>query len=481
MKATIKRAPDGTILAYEISTDGVPGAERATIDYTPNSRTIDYGEGRGGTVKENYYNVGVRKDVATSDGDYRTFTWDIPNPKTECHVGGVWEGWTLTWRSNEHGKPTTTEVSPPGSAGPVQLSLTFDKYARPEHITGPGGVTGTYVYAEVTSKLTSFNRGLLKTTWEYDDIGRVGVVETTIQGGAETYRYHHIYNQRNQRTDRQAEGAGESWTNMQYDDASRLVKATGHAYAFDRIGRCVPGRESATVPGKIDFFTEIAGYEWAGRPTGDALWEYQWDQRGLLVGLSRRAGKGRDPRVTAETVRYQYDADRRRVRKVWTLKFSPETKRPDFVEESRMLWDGPLPVMEERTRMGAALPRRWFVWGRDLGGQRASASGLGGLIAIVDEGKRTLLTVDDGAGNIMAVVDGATGKPVAKYNYGPKGEVKPVVGDPDACPFRYQTQYFDQDSELYYGSGLFYLPRMGRWLGRIVLGKIELNPLLEGE
>ena len=45
MKATIKRAPDGSILAYEISTEGVPGAERANIEYTPNSRTINYGEG----------------------------------------------------------------------------------------------------------------------------------------------------------------------------------------------------------------------------------------------------------------------------------------------------------------------------------------------------------------------------------------------------------------------------------------------------
>jgi hypothetical protein len=38
--------------------------------------------------------------------------------------------------------------------------------------------------------------------------------------------------------------------------------------------------------------------------------------------------------VTGETVRYEYDADRRRVRKVWTLKFDPAMKRADFVEES---------------------------------------------------------------------------------------------------------------------------------------------------
>jgi hypothetical protein len=119
------------------------------------------------------------------------------------------------------------------------------------------------------------------------------------------------------------------------------------------------------------------------------------------------------------------------------------------------------------------------VWGRDLGGQRNTAGGVGGLVAIIEEGKRTLLPVDDGAGNIVAMVDGATGNTIAKYDYGPMGEVEPVEGDVDACPFRYQTRYFDHDSELYYAGGLFYFPRMGRWLGRIVLGKIELNPLLE--
>lgn len=482
MKATIKRAPDGTILAFEIGTEGKPGAERAKIDYKgPESRTIDYGDGQGGTVQESFYNVGLRKDVTTSDGDRRVFTYEQMQPKTETHVGGVWQGWELTWDSNERGIPTTTNFSGPGLTSPVQMILTFDKYARPENISGPRNFTGTYHYTEGTGKLESFHRGVLNTTWAYDSFGRLSDVKTTTDGSVAVYRYHYDYDRRNMRTERLAEGAGKSWKGMEHDDIGRLVRAVGYTYAFDSQGRGLPGKPSAASPGKFDFVSEFPGFDGAGRPTGDALWEYQWDQRGLLVGLNRRAGKARDPRVIEETLRYEYDANRRRVRKVWTLKFNPSMKRPDFVEESRMLWDGSLPAMEERKRAGVALPRRWFVWGRDLGAHRESAGGIGGLVAIIEEGKRTLLPVDDGAGNIMAVVDGATGKAVAKYNYGPMGEVEPVDGDVDACPFRYQTRHFDSDSELYYGQGLFYLPRMGRWLGRIVLGKIELNPLLEAE
>src|SRR5262249_38884366 len=160
------------IMGFEISTKGVPGMERAKIDYTPNSRTIDYGEGQGGTVQENYYNVGLRKDVATSDGDARTFTYERLQPKTEHHVSGGWAGWALTWKLDERGIPTTTEISKSaGAMEPIQPILSFDKHARPGTITGPRGLTGIYVYSEVSGKLTNFSRGLLQTKIEYDEIG----------------------------------------------------------------------------------------------------------------------------------------------------------------------------------------------------------------------------------------------------------------------------------------------------------------------
>ena len=78
-------------------------------------------------------------------------------------------------------------------------------------------------------------------------------MKTTTKDGAGVYRYRHAYDRRNQRTERLAEGAGKSWTSMQYDDEGRLVRAAGYAYAFDAHGRCAPGRDSATTPGKIEF------------------------------------------------------------------------------------------------------------------------------------------------------------------------------------------------------------------------------------
>ena len=79
--------------------------------------------------------------------------------------------------------------------------------------------------------------------------------------------------------------------------------------------------------------------------------------------------------------------------------------------------------------------------------------------------------VEDGFGNIMAVVDAADGAIVAKYDHGPYGEVLGMEGEADACPFRYQSKFFDGEAGLYYFGYRYYSPKMGRWLSRDPMGE----------
>ena len=92
-------------------------------------------------------------------------------------------------------------------------------------------------------------------------------------------------------------------------------------------------------------------------------------------------------------------------------------------------------------------------------------------MAIVEEGGRTLLPVQDGLGNITAVLDAESGSTVARYEFSPFGEMVGGSGDMDACPFRYQTKWFDAESQHYYFGYRYYDPRMGRWLSRDPLGE----------
>ncbi|RYD83069.1 MAG: RHS repeat-associated core domain-containing protein [Verrucomicrobiaceae bacterium] len=167
-----------------------------------------------------------------------------------------------------------------------------------------------------------------------------------------------------------------------------------------------------------------------------------------------------------------YDAQGRRTQKTRTVKFADDKVR---VETSSVLWSGWLPLLEIRKRDGVEISRHWFQWGRDLSGSLDGAGGIGGLLAIIEEkpsqSPRTLLPVQDGLGNITAVFDAANGALVARYDYGPFGEPLGESGDVDACPFRYQTKWYDKESEYYNFGYRYYSPRLGTWLSRDPLGE----------
>jgi RHS repeat-associated protein len=153
--------------------------------------------------------------------------------------------------------------------------------------------------------------------------------------------------------------------------------------------------------------------------------------------------------------------------------------KPAKVEYSQVLWSGWLPVMEDRYLNQTKIGRRWFQWGADRSGSLEGAGGIGGIVAILEEDAsgtplRTLLPVEDGLGNIMAVVDANTNQTVARYDYGPFGEPLGESGESgeiDACPFRYQTKFYDKECQHYYFGYRHYDPRMGRWLSRDPMGE----------
>lgn len=227
--------------------------------------------------------------------------------------------------------------------------------------------------------------------------------------------------------------------------------------------------------------SEAFVYDDAGRLIEDGTWVYTWNAASHLTGLTRKAGTSADPHVASETLGYSYDADGRRTGRVHTI---TKTGGQTQVAVSKVLWDGWLPVGEERTLNGVAQARRWFVWGVDVSGSLGGAGGIGGLVSIIEEGGRTLLPVDDGLGNITAVIDAATGNTIARYDYGPYGEIVGESGEVEACPFRYQSKWWDAAAGLNYFGYRHYSPRLGRWISRDPLGEaggMNLYAYCEGD
>jgi RHS repeat-associated protein len=217
---------------------------------------------------------------------------------------------------------------------------------------------------------------------------------------------------------------------------------------------------------------ENLAYDFQGRLTGDAFWTYTWDGPGRLTQMVRKAGTFTEAGETSETVVFTYDTQGRRTSKTWTVTYAGTTTK---VEYSQVLWSGWLPVLEMRSVNGQSVGWRWFEWGADRSGTLDGAGGIGGLVAIIEQANggvvRTLLPVDDGLGNITAVVNAATGQTVARYDYGPFGETLGGSGEVSACPFRYQSKWYDAESGHYNFGVRYYDPRLGRWLSRDPMGE----------
>jgi RHS repeat-associated protein len=119
---------------------------------------------------------------------------------------------------------------------------------------------------------------------------------------------------------------------------------------------------------------------------------------------------------------------------------------------------------------------RTHVWGLDLSGTTHGAGGVGGLVATVihtgpDAG--VYFPVYDGNGNVMGYVRASDGAMVAKYEYGPFGELIRATG-PLAQAFNllFSTKYFDWETGLSYYGHRYYSPTPGRWLSRDPIGEL---------
>ena len=107
------------------------------------------------------------------------------------------------------------------------------------------------------------------------------------------------------------------------------------------------------------------------------------------------------------------------------------------------------------------------MWGLDLSGSLQGAGGVGGLLEVVYKGAQTTncFVAFDGNGNVTLLADAASTNILAKYEYGPFGEVIRATGPmAKANPFRFSTKYQDDETDLLYYGYRFYSASMGRWL-----------------
>jgi RHS repeat-associated protein len=204
---------------------------------------------------------------------------------------------------------------------------------------------------------------------------------------------------------------------------------------------------------------EQFSYDADGNLTNDGRWQYTWDAENRLVSLATNTMVG--PR---QSIKFEYDWRGRRIHKqVWSNTGWSGTPTNDV----KFVYDGWNLLAELNGTNNAVI--RSYVWGSDLSGTMQGAGGVSGLLKVAYNGAQTTncFVAFDGNGNVAALADAASTNILTQYEYGPFGELLRATGPmAKVNPFRFSTEYQDDESDIVMYQYRPYSPSAGRFLSR---------------
>ena len=174
--------------------------------------------------------------------------------------------------------------------------------------------------------------------------------------------------------------------------------------------------------------------------TGIMGWSYGWNGENRLI-----SAENGDTRLE-----FSYDyMGRRFEKKVYTANVL--TKHEKFVYDGYKL----IQVLDALNSDAVTMA---FAW-------HPESTGLDTPFSMTYDGE-TYYYVTDGNKNVMSLID-AAGTKVAEYVYDPFGRLLSSTGElAEINPFRFSSEYHDDETGLVYYNYRYYSPELGRWISR---------------
>ena len=174
--------------------------------------------------------------------------------------------------------------------------------------------------------------------------------------------------------------------------------------------------------------------------TGIMGWSYGWNGENRLI-----SAENGDTRLE-----FNYDyMGRRFEKKVYTANVL--TKHEKFVYDGYKL----IQVLDALNSDAVTMA---FAW-------HPESTGLDTPFSMMYDGE-TYYYVTDGNKNVMSLID-AAGTKVAEYVYDPFGRLLSSTGElAEINPFRFSSEYHDDETGLVYYNYRYYSPELGRWISR---------------
>ena len=249
----------------------------------------------------------------------------------------------------------------------------------------------------------------------------------------------------------------------------QLTLANSSSAVWTNITVASPGQTSVTGNAYVAKTPEIFAYDTDGNLTNDGRWTYKWDAENRLLNMTSLTNA---PTGSKRSWTFFCDYKGRRIQKTVSTNSGSGYVGHDT---NSFLYDG-WNLVAELVPNGALT--RSYIWGNDLSGSMHGAGGVGGLLALAYYGSSTTncFVAYDGNGNVSALANAASGSIVAQYEYGPFGELIRATGPmAKANPFRFSTQYQDDETDLICYAHRYYNPSTGRWLSKDPLGELGFD------
>ena len=331
--------------------------------------------------------------------------------------------------------------------------------------------TTSYTYRPGLNQLSGFTTEGTSTAraFEYDAQHRL--TEIKLNGVRER---GYDLNDRNQRI-REYSHDTKSYMQYTYDNQGQLTfygrRETGEfeggspsiyfgGYTYDMVGNrlvkmWMGGDDVIYTPNVVNQYSKITEMEnswepgieteFAYNPDGCQLsstggWSYGWNGENRLI-----SAENGDTRLE-----FNYDyMGRRFEKKVYSANVL--TKHEKFVYDGYKL----IQVLDALNSDAVTMA---FAW-------HPESTGLDTPFSMTYDGE-TYYYVTDGSKNVMSLID-AAGTKAAEYVYDPFGRLLSSTGSlAEINPFRFSSEYHDDETGLVYYNYRYYSPELGRWIKR---------------